>query len=182
MLIVSHVDKEGTISGYVLFGPPPATAWSQAPASYLPFKTTIAKDTLQIKGPGRSHTFKLTSDGRFAYELEMAGRFSGNTLYPIWRLTGPTPDKSGADAVPTSISAEPSGSAVRRLTTGGEQREHKEVELDKPVPGALSHEPPRNTMHGGQIFLVDDHTCPNGQIKQIEAGRHSLRKKSCVSR
>jgi caspase domain-containing protein/uncharacterized protein DUF6719 len=185
MLIVTHIDKDGVTSGYMLFGPPPATAWSQTPASYVLFKTKIAKDTLQIKGRDRTHTFKLTDDGRFVYELEMAGRVSGNTLYPIWRLTSPTPDKSGANAVLTSISAEPADAIVRRLTPGDSGRGQAALRPDKPVPGALSVEPPRDSMHRGEILLVDDHTCPYGQIKQVQAGSRGVRGsriKNCVPR
>jgi hypothetical protein len=188
MLIVSHVDKEGVVSGYMLFGPPPATAWSQTPASYVPFKTKIAKNVMQIKGRDRTHTFKLTDDGRFVYELEMGSRVSSNTLYPIWRLANPTPDKSGADAVLTSISTEPAAPAdavVRRLRPGDGGRAHAALVPDKPIPGALSLEPPRDSMHRGEIVLVDDHSCPPGQIKRVQAGKRGvpgLRTRTCVPR
>jgi len=187
MLIVTHVDKEGVASGYMLFGPPPPTAWNQSPASYSPFRTKISKDTLQMKGRNVTNTFKLTDDGRFAYEVEMGNRVSANTLYPIWRLTNPAPDKSGAEAVLTSTSAEPSNAepAVRRLTPGDRPRGGAALRPDKPVAGAVSLEPPRDSMHRGEILLVDDHSCPYGQIKQVEAGRRGVRgsrTRTCVPR
>lgn len=183
MLILTHVDKEGTSSGYMLFGPPTPTASDRSPAHYAPFKTTIANNTVQIKGPGgRSHTFKLTDEGRFFYEFAMGNRRADNTLYPIWQLSG---DKAGAAAALTSTSAEPSGAPARRLTGSDGERERRGLGPDKPVPGALSREPGRDTMSRGQVVLVDDHSCPPGKIKQVTAGSRGVpgsRTYSCIPR
>jgi Caspase domain len=186
MLILTHVDKEGTVSGYILFGPPTPTASDRSPAHYLPFKTTIANNTVQIKGPGgRSHTFRLTNEGRFFYEFAMGNRVAANTLYPIWQLSSPVLDKAGTATALTSTSAEPSGAPARRLTGGDGEREHRGLSPEKPVPGALSREPGRDTMTRGQVVLVDDHSCPPGKIKQVTAGSRGVpgsRTYSCISR
>jgi hypothetical protein len=184
MLIVSHIDKDGVASGYVLFGPPSATSRSQAPASYSPFKTAIAGDALRIKGPSFTNTFKLTDDGRVAYVFETERGASGNTLYPIWRLASPTLDASGVDAL-LMISSEPSAAVVSRSTGMSGEAARDASSPDKPVRGALKFEPPRDSMHHGQIVLVDDHSCPHGQIKRVTAGRRGvdgLRTRICVTR
>ena len=54
----------------------------------------------------------------------------------------------------------------------------------------VTQEPPMGAMREGQILLVDDGSCPAGQIKRVVGGNHSkvggtkqvIRTSSCVSR
>jgi len=54
----------------------------------------------------------------------------------------------------------------------------------------LKKEPPMGALKEGEIVLVDDGTCPKGQIKQVIGGNHVkaggykniVRTRSCISR
>ena len=47
------------------------------------------------------------------------------------------------------------------------------VALAQPVAAEiLKKEPPMGQMREGQVVLVDDGTCPAGQIKQVIGGNH----------
>lgn len=54
----------------------------------------------------------------------------------------------------------------------------------------LKREPPMGQLREGQIVLVDDGTCPPGQIKQVIGGnhvkvggtKHNLRTHKCIPR
>jgi hypothetical protein len=49
----------------------------------------------------------------------------------------------------------------------------------------LKHMPPRGSLQHGLIVLVDDGTCPKGQIKQVVAGnsaKHIRRQVHCIRR
>ena len=54
----------------------------------------------------------------------------------------------------------------------------------------LKQEPPMGAMREGQVVLVDDGTCPAGQIKRVVGGNHTaaggtkqiVRVSSCVPR
>ena len=87
MIIVSHLDKEGTASGYYVYGPPTARAWNQSPASYHTFKTKISDERLQFQAGKNAFTLALGSDNRMSYHAQTASRFSDNMLYPLWHLT-----------------------------------------------------------------------------------------------
>jgi hypothetical protein len=59
-----------------------------------------------------------------------------------------------------------------------------------PFAEVLKHEPPMGAMKEGQVVLVDDGTCPKGQIKRVVGGNHVraggykqiVRTRSCVPR
>jgi uncharacterized protein DUF6719 len=52
------------------------------------------------------------------------------------------------------------------------------------------HEPPMGALREGQVVLVDDGTCPAGQIKQVIGGnhvaaggfKHIVRTRKCIPR
>jgi hypothetical protein len=113
MLIVSHVDKEGTASGYVISGPPTRTAWSQAPASYTAFKSKIGGDTLQFQVGKAQEILRLTENDQVSYHIQMGERSSWNTLYPVWRLAASEAGKS------VDTSALPVNSDRNRMTGRG---------------------------------------------------------------
>ncbi len=54
----------------------------------------------------------------------------------------------------------------------------------------LKHEPPMGALREGQVVLVDDGSCPNGQIKRVVGGNHVkvggtkqiVRTRGCVAR
>jgi hypothetical protein len=54
----------------------------------------------------------------------------------------------------------------------------------------LKQEPPMGAMREGQVVLVDDGSCPSGQIKRVVGGNHTkvggtkqvIRQSSCVPR
>ena len=54
----------------------------------------------------------------------------------------------------------------------------------------VKQEPPMGAMREGQVLLVDDGTCPAGQIKRVVGGNHTkvggtkqiVRTSSCVPR
>lgn len=54
----------------------------------------------------------------------------------------------------------------------------------------VTREPPMGAMKEGEIILVDDGTCPKGQIKRVVGGNHAkvggtkqiIRTRSCVPR
>jgi len=48
----------------------------------------------------------------------------------------------------------------------------------------VKQEPPSGSLRRGQIFLVDDGSCPAGQIKEVSAGAgtESRRTRRCVPR
>ena len=54
----------------------------------------------------------------------------------------------------------------------------------------LKHEPPMGQLREGQIVLVDDGSCPAGQIKQVIGGnhvkaggtKHIVRTRKCIPR
>jgi hypothetical protein len=54
----------------------------------------------------------------------------------------------------------------------------------------LKQEPPMGAMREGEVVLVDDGTCPAGQIKRVVGGNHTkvggtkqiVRQSSCVRR
>jgi hypothetical protein len=49
----------------------------------------------------------------------------------------------------------------------------------------LSREPPTGALHAGQKALVDDGTCPQGQVKEVTIGRTDkrgpARQRRCVA-
>lgn len=52
-------------------------------------------------------------------------------------------------------------------------------------PGVLSREPPLDTMNRNQVVLVDDGSCPRGQIKRVVAGIRGVagsRRRDCIAR
>lgn len=107
MLIVSHVDKDGVASGYVVYGPPTAKTWNQNPSSFRVFKTKIADGALHISSsPGQNKPdqaiFKSLDGGRMLYQSEMGQRATHNTLYPVWRLVDAAEGKDAADPVLSS--------------------------------------------------------------------------------
>jgi uncharacterized protein DUF6719 len=54
----------------------------------------------------------------------------------------------------------------------------------------LKQEPPMGAMREGQVVLVDDGSCPSGQVKRVVGGNHTkaggtkqiVRTSSCVPR
>jgi hypothetical protein len=58
------------------------------------------------------------------------------------------------------------------------------------LAATVKQEPPMGAMREGQILLVDDGSCPAGQIKRVVGGNHTkvggtkqaIRTSSCVSR
>jgi peptidoglycan hydrolase-like protein with peptidoglycan-binding domain len=57
--------------------------------------------------------------------------------------------------------------------------------VQSPVPGAVASEPGPGNLAHGQTALVDDSTCPAGQIKEVTGGSNRLgipRTKKCISR
>jgi hypothetical protein len=58
---------------------------------------------------------------------------------------------------------------------------HMKSKKQKGVAGALRKEPPAYSLSRGQTYLVDDGSCPRGQIKQI-VGNLPLRIRRCVPR
>jgi hypothetical protein len=99
MLIVSHVDRDGTVSGYVMFGPPTRRAWNQAPASYTAFKTTVTGNVLQFQINKTSGVFELVSGDLFSIHVQAGPRSATNTLYPVWHLSDSAAGKTAsADA------------------------------------------------------------------------------------
>jgi hypothetical protein len=101
MLIVSHIDKDGVASGYVVYGPPTAKTWDQRPATFRTFKTSITENTLHIQVLREKEpyelTFKTIDQGRMLYQPQMEQRTSFNTLYPVWRLVDAAAGKDIAD-------------------------------------------------------------------------------------
>jgi uncharacterized caspase-like protein len=64
----------------------------------------------------------------------------------------------------------------------GPERRPDKIPMD---PGILRQEPGRGTMHRRQVVLVDDKSCPAGQIKQVWAGTRGIpgsRRRACVPR
>jgi hypothetical protein len=55
---------------------------------------------------------------------------------------------------------------------------------------ALKKEPPMGALKEGQVVMVDDGSCPSGQIKRVIGGNHTkvggtkniVRERSCVPR
>ena len=55
---------------------------------------------------------------------------------------------------------------------------------------SLKQEPPMGAMREGEVVLVDDGSCPTGQIKRVVGGNHTkvggtkqvIRQRSCVRR
>jgi hypothetical protein len=57
------------------------------------------------------------------------------------------------------------------------------VALDAPSADTLQEEPPAGTLSAGQTVLVDDGSCPAGQIKQVTGGNNAEgqpRRKKCI--
>jgi serine/threonine protein kinase len=57
--------------------------------------------------------------------------------------------------------------------------------VPSPVPGSVASEPGPGNLARGQTALVDDGTCPAGQIKEVTGGSNRLgipRTKKCISR
>jgi Caspase domain len=106
MLIVSHIDKDGVASGYVIYGPSTKAAWFDGGSTFKAFKTHIADDTMRIQlfrqNKPYEAIFKRMDQGRFHYQVQMDGRGSSNTLYPVWRLVDAAAGKDIADADLTS--------------------------------------------------------------------------------
>jgi hypothetical protein len=106
MLIVSHIDKDGVASGYVVFGPPTPRSWSQIPSKFRTFKTKVAGDGLHIAlGKTYEITIKPLDQARFFLQEQLDQRTSYNTLYPIWRLVDAAAGKAAADPLLTSLAA-----------------------------------------------------------------------------
>jgi hypothetical protein len=106
MLIVSHIDEDGVASGYLVFGPSTALAWFQGPSTFKAFKTNITDDAMRIQLLRQNKPYeailKRIDQGRFRYQVQMDGRGSFNTLYPVWRLVDAVAGKDIADADLTS--------------------------------------------------------------------------------
>jgi Caspase domain len=107
MLIVSHIDKDGVTSGYLVYGPPGSQSWTRDPANFRAFKTNITANALHIL-PRKAYEITLKSldqRGRFSLQEQMDLRTSYNTLYPVWRLVDAAAGKDAADPVLTSATA-----------------------------------------------------------------------------
>jgi hypothetical protein len=46
----------------------------------------------------------------------------------------------------------------------------------------VKQEPPSGALRRGTVILVDDGSCPAGQIKEVSAGAESRRTRRCVPR
>jgi hypothetical protein len=101
MLIVSHIDKDGVASGYIVYGPPTPKTWNQKPSNFQIFKAKVTGDILRVESPGNKNyevTFKSLEQGRMFYQPQLGARTSSNTLYPVWRLVDAAAGKHIADA------------------------------------------------------------------------------------
>src|SRR5262249_21004981 len=82
----------------------------------------------------------------------------------------------------------PNGSIMPAPTKDPAERAARPEVNQKPVIGALSKEPAPGTLQTGQLVLVDDGSCPRGQIKEVIGGNqrmleyHIPRRRRCVPR
>ena len=140
MLIVSHIDKDGVASGYVVFGPPTAKTWNQAPPTFKAIKTTIDGDALHILFSGQQKQygmiFKRIDQGRILYQPQMGQRVSSNTLYPVWRLIDAAAGNDVADAALTAPLTDEEQSKVRSAEKPGD---HENTSHHGPKTGDISN-------------------------------------------
>jgi len=97
MLIVTHVDSTGLVSGFFVWGPPNETTWNQLPGSFIGFKSAVRGDTFGFDIGKQANLFKLLSDGRMNYEAQLNGRTGINTVYPVWTLSSREQGREAAD-------------------------------------------------------------------------------------
>lgn len=91
------------------------------------------------------------------------------------------PQSSGG-ASKSETSTQPRAASLMKEDLDGRRKSRTSQSL---VPGAEKREPPKGALAWGKTVLVDDGTCPSGQIKEITGGntRHAIpRKKKCIPR
>jgi hypothetical protein len=102
MVIVSHIDKDGVASGYLVYGPPTPKTWNQNPSGFKAFKTNIVDAAVRIQLLQQDKPYevmlKTIDQGRMYYQAQENKRVSSNTLYPVWRLVDAAAGKDIADA------------------------------------------------------------------------------------
>ena len=90
MVIVTHVDQTGLVSGFYAWGPPNEATWNQNPASFVSFRSPVRGDGFQFLSANGKQTnrLKLLGDGRLTYQAENNnGRATSNMTYPLWTLS-----------------------------------------------------------------------------------------------
>ena len=88
LLIVTGVEKEGSASGYFVFGPPRAGSFHQGPASYHTIVGRIERDTLSFSCCGGADTFKFTLISRKMHHdySNTRGQSTSFVLDSVWSL------------------------------------------------------------------------------------------------
>jgi hypothetical protein len=87
MLIVTHVDRDGTAEGYIAAGPPQPKSHVQSPAYTSPFKARISGDFLSYGDGGGEYVASLTVQNRIEFKLKRRDGTSGVvSLDPVWTL------------------------------------------------------------------------------------------------
>jgi hypothetical protein len=160
MIIVTAVDKTGRAIGYYVYGPPTPKAFEQDPAGHVQFAGQIEKDKLTFETRRAVFVATMTTGDRLHL---VAKRFDGRSptavVEPVWRL----------------VEAERTASA----------RAPEPGKPTAPRPRTFKQEPPagQGALSFGEKALVDDGTCPQGQIKEIVGGdKNTPRQRRCVAR
>jgi hypothetical protein len=116
----------------------------------------------------RGHVVSVQPGSGTAFSLLPAQNATGNYVKIVQRV----PVKIVMDDPPTGVALGPTSAGVSPQI--------------KPGPKiGLDREPPGGTLPYGKKALVDDGTCPPGQIKQIIGGDNSRgigRSRSCIPR
>lgn len=89
MIIVTQVDSNGRVSGYVVIGPPDKTSFDQAPAHFLVIDGQIEGDAFRYQNASRTWNYRtaLQRDGKLMHvPLSTKGLTSTYFLNVVWRL------------------------------------------------------------------------------------------------
>jgi Caspase domain len=195
LFVGSHVDSGGVVSGYQVIGPPQSISWDQTPAGFIPVKGKIQDRIVKFAlKQRRIGSLKLGSNNTMVITVQDAyGREVSTTLFPVWSLVLREQGDVGV-VDPTSFLEPNDGiTGITPPSPGALSRHRKNVSLigsdnsrsvgeGSELP---SREPRADTMHRGQVVLVNDGSCPAGQIKRLTAGKKGVagsRKRECITR
>jgi DNA-binding winged helix-turn-helix (wHTH) protein len=87
MLVVTHAEWPGILTGFTVRGPPQALSFLKAPAGVYHFKARVLGNSFRYGGSGGEREVVLTPDNRVEYnEVFSTGVTAHVVLDPVWTL------------------------------------------------------------------------------------------------
>jgi DNA-binding winged helix-turn-helix (wHTH) protein len=87
MLVITNVDRTGTLTGFTVRGPPQPLSLVQTPAGSAHFKARVFDDSFRYSGPASEREVVMTVENRLEYyEVFSTGMKVRVVLDPVWTM------------------------------------------------------------------------------------------------